>query len=115
MAKVRLVGKMGIQHLEREFVKGYRDGDRVMYISMYNNKELSSDVTEEVKSASSPHWQMANQTFEDGLQGDPDLQQFSGKMFFVWEDNHRLSAWLRHINNHHAEDPNGTSLCIAFF
>ena len=105
MAKVRPVGEMGIQHLEREFVKGYRDGDRVMYISMYNNEELSSDVTEEVMSSWSPLWQSANQAFEEELQGDPDLRQFSGKMFFVWEGNHRLHAWLRHINNHHGEDP----------
>ena len=74
MAKVRPVGEMGIQHLEREFVKGYRDGDRVMYISMYNNEELSSDVTEEVMSSWSPLWQSANQAFEEELQGDPDLR-----------------------------------------
>ena len=54
MAKVRPVGEMGVQHLEREFVKGYRDGDRVMYVSMYNNEELSSDVTEEVKAKMEP-------------------------------------------------------------
>jgi hypothetical protein len=105
MAKVRLVGEMGIQHLELEFMKGYRDGDRVMYISMYNNEELSSDVTEEVKADWSPCWERANQSFEDELQVDSDLKQFSGKMFYVWEGNHRLAAWLRHINNHHAEDP----------
>jgi hypothetical protein len=105
MAKVRPVGEMEIQHLEQEFVKGYRDGDRVMYISMYNNEELSSDVTEEVKADWSPCWERANQSFEDELQADPDLKQFSGKMFYVWKGNHRLAAWLRHINNHQAEDP----------
>jgi hypothetical protein len=25
-------------------------------------------------------------------------------MFFVWEGNHRLTAWWRHINNHHADE-----------
>ena len=105
MAKVRSVGEMGIQHLEQEFVKGYRDGDRVMYISLYNKEELSLEVTKEVKADWSPCWERANQSFEDELQADPDLKQFSGKMFFVWEGNHRLAAWLRHINNHHAEDP----------
>lgn len=74
MAKVRPVGEMGVQHLEREFVKGYRDGDRVMYISMYNNDEMSSDVTEEVKAKWSPCWVDANQAFEDELQADPELQ-----------------------------------------
>jgi hypothetical protein len=105
MAKVRPVGEMGVQHLEREFVKGYRDGDRVMYISMFNTEEMSMDVTEEMKAKWSPCWRRANEAFEADLQGDDDLNQFSGKMFFVWEGNHRLSAWLRHINKHHADDP----------
>ncbi len=105
MAKVRPVGEMGIQHLEREFVKGYRDGDRVLYISIYNNEEKSSDVSEEVKSSWSPLWQNANEAFEEELRCDPDLVPLSGKMFFVWEGNHRLSAWMRHINNHHSDDP----------
>ena len=85
MAKVRPVGDMRIQHLEREFVKGYRDRDRVMYISMYNNEELSSKVTEEVKADWSPCWERANQSFENELQADPDLKQFFGKMFLVFE------------------------------
>ncbi len=104
MAKVRPVGEMGVQHLEREFVKGYRDGDRVMYISAYNNEELTTDVTEDIKSSWSPNWQMANEAFEEDIRADPDLKHLSGKMFFVWEGNHRLAAWMRHINNHHAED-----------
>jgi hypothetical protein len=105
MAKVRPVGEVGVQHLEREFVKGYRDGDRVMYISMYNNDKQTRDVTDEVMAKWSPLWRDANDAFEFELQSDEDWSQFSGKMFFVWEGNHRLSAWLRHINKHHADDP----------
>jgi hypothetical protein len=105
MAKVRPVGEMGVQHLEREFVKGYRDGDRVMYISVYNNEESTCDVTEDAIAAWSTQWQNANQVFEEELKADPDLEHLCGKMFFVWEGNHRLSAWMRHINNHHAEEP----------
>jgi hypothetical protein len=29
-----------------------------------------------------------NAPFEEGLNVDEDLQRFSGKMFFVWDDNH---------------------------
>lgn len=105
MAKVRPVGEMGVQHLEREFVNGYRDGDRVLYISMYNHEEQTADVTDAIIGEWSEYWQRANEAFELDLQSDPDLQQFSGKMFYVWEGNHRLSAWFRHINSHHSEDP----------
>ena len=105
MARVRPIGEMGVQHLEREFVKGYRDGDRVMYISIYDHEEKTADVTEETKAEWSPCWQKANDAFEDELLADSDLKQFSGKMFYVWEGNHRLAAWYRHINKHHSEDP----------
>ena len=67
MAKVRPIGEMGVQHLEREFVKGYRDGDRVMYISAYNNEMMTSEVTDDVKAAWSPHWQKANEVFEEEI------------------------------------------------
>ena len=105
MAKVRPVGEMGVQHLEREFVKGYRDGDRVMYISMYNTEEQTKNVTAEIMATWSPLWRAASDRFDDEVSGDEELMQFKHKMFYVWEGNHRLSAWLRHINKHHADDP----------
>jgi hypothetical protein len=40
------------------------------------------------------------------LEKDSDLSQFVGKIFFVWEGNHRLTTWLRHINKHHSMDKN---------
>jgi hypothetical protein len=36
---------------------------------------------------------------------DEDLAHLAGNMFHVWDGNHRLTAWMRHINNHHADDP----------
>ena len=35
---------------------------------------------------------------------DLDLARFSGKMFYVWEGNHRVTAWWRHVNNFHRND-----------
>jgi hypothetical protein len=29
---------------------------------------------------------------------------FSGKMFMVWDGNHRLQAWLSIINDDHGQD-----------
>ena len=31
---------------------------------------------------------------------------FSGKMFWVWEGSHMVSAWMHHINCFHRKDPN---------
>lgn len=38
------------------------------------------------------------------LQADPVLAQFSNKMFFVWDGNHRLQAWMPIINDKHGDD-----------
>jgi hypothetical protein len=32
------------------------------------------------------------------------LRVFSGKMFMVWDGNHRLQAWLPIINDDHGQD-----------
>ena len=39
-----------------------------------------------------------NDAFEKILQTDEDSKVFSGKMFMVWDGNHRLQAWLPIIN-----------------
>lgn len=101
MDEVRLVGEMDVQRLESEFMNGYRDGDRVLYVSLYNNFEKTMDVTEEEIARWSPHWQRVNEEFEKELMADVDLAQLRGKMFYVWDGNHRVSAWMRHITNCH--------------
>jgi hypothetical protein len=83
---------------------GYRDGDRALYVSLYNNLDEVLHVSDDVKSSWSPLWQEANAEFDAILERDPDLANFVGKMFYVWEGNHRLTAWWRHINKHHPLD-----------
>ena len=101
---VRPINDVDVARLENEFVMGYRDGDRAMYISLYNNLDEVLDVSDEIKSSWSPLWQEANAEFDAFLQRDSDLASFVGKMFYVWEGNHRLTAWWRHINGHHPLD-----------
>jgi hypothetical protein len=101
---VRPVNDVDVARLENEFVMGYRDGDRAMYVSIYNNLDEVLHVSDDIKSSWSPLWQEANVEFDATLQRDPDLAIFVDKMFYVWEGNHRLTAWLRHINNHHPLD-----------
>ena len=42
--------------------------------------------------------------FDSMLQNNSDLAHLAGKMFFVWEGNHQLTVWWRHINKHHSLD-----------
>ena len=101
---VRPINEVDVQRLENEFVKGYRDGDRVMYVSIYNDKVETLDITSNMFDSWSGLWQSANDRFKAELVADPDLARFSGKMFFVWEGNHRVTAWWHHVNNFHRDD-----------
>ena len=93
-----------VQRLENEFVTGYRDGDRVLYVALHNNKDEDLEVTEDISSTWSPLWKRASEAFDERMAADPDLAHFVGKMFFVWEGNHRLTAWWRHVNRFHANE-----------
>ena len=101
---VRSINEVDVQRLENEFVSGYRDGDRVLYVAIYNDKAEILDVTSDLYDSWSGHWQSANDCFEAKLVADPDLARFSGKMFYVWEGNHRVTTWWRHVNNFHRDD-----------
>ena len=101
---VRPINEVDVQRLENEFVTGYRDGNRVLYVSIYNDKVETLDVTSDMYDSLSGLWQSANDRFAAELDADPDLARFSGKMFYVWKGNHRVTAWWRHVNNFHRND-----------
>ena len=101
---VRLINKVDVQQLENEFVTGYHDGDRVLYVSMYNDKAELLDVLSNIFDLWSGLMQSTKDRFEVELVVDPNLTKFVGKMLYVWESNHRLAAWWLHINNFHDND-----------
>ena len=83
---------------------GYRDGDRALYVSPYNNLDEVLYVSNDIMVSWSSLWLEANEEFAAILRVDSVLAHFAGKMVLVWEGNHRLSAWWRHVNNHHSLD-----------
>ena len=101
---VRPISEVEVQRLECEFVMGYREGDRVLYVSVFNDVPVDLPVSLDIMAAWSPLWQEASAEFDVKLMDDPDLAHLAGKMFFVWEGNHRLTAWWRYINNNHADE-----------
>ncbi len=46
-----------------------------------------------------------NEKFESFLLVDPYLKSFFRRIFFVWDGNHRLQAWLLYINCLHDDEP----------
>ena len=66
----------------------------------------TNDVTPSVVAKWSTEWKEVNDEFEKKLLADDDLKIFSGKMFMVWDGNHRLQAWMPIIEQFHAHDIN---------
>ena len=83
---------------------GYMEGNGVFYVALENNEGNTVDVTDAIIASWSANWIRANDAFEQQLQNDEDLKVFSGKMFMVWDGNHRFQAWLPIINRDHAYD-----------
>jgi hypothetical protein len=98
------VKQVDVALLQNEFVMDYRDGDRAMYVSPYNNLDEVLPVTDEIRATWNLFWQQANDDFDSMLLNDSDLSHLVENMFFVWKGNHRLTAWFRHINKHHLMD-----------
>ena len=101
---VRPINEVDVQRLENEFVNGYHEGDRCMCVSIYNNLSDTQEVTEEIMASWSPLWREENEAFKRFLEEKGDLDALKGRMFFVWEGNHRFLAWFRHINRCHEEE-----------
>lgn len=90
----------------KSVLKGrYIDGDCAFYILVFDDREKTRDVTSDIILIWNLHWIVANERFEELLKSTPELVAFSGKMFFVWDGNHRFIAWSRYISELHADDP----------
>jgi hypothetical protein len=64
MPIVRPTLKDDITKLEADFFNGYRDGDRVYYLSATDSKGNFQFVDDEVRASWSPNWTQANAVFE---------------------------------------------------
>ena len=101
---VRCSLQSDVRELASHFVQGYWEGRGVFYVSLEDKDGKMVDVTPATKESWSANWVLANDRFEEQLNADDDLKVFSGKMFMVWDGNHRLQAWLPIINREHAHD-----------
>ena len=81
---VRPINEVDVNRLENEFIMGYHDGDRSLYVSPLNNCDKDLDVSDDIQASWSPFWQEANARFDAILEKDSDLASLKGKMFYVW-------------------------------
>lgn len=103
---VRPYLKNDVMALGSHFVKsGYNDGQGVFYVALQDNVGRIVDVSEAETKSWSKLWIEANEAFEAELEKEEAWRPFRGKMFHVWDGNHRLAAWMPIINRDHCTDP----------
>ncbi len=95
--------KTNVMKMEQTFQMGYRVGERVFYVSPQNWQGETKSMAKVLESRSLP-WMQNNEDFEEFLKVDANLSSLCGKMFHVWDDNHRFQAWLPYINSIHSND-----------
>ena len=103
LPRVRPVQEVDVRCLEVQFEDsdGYDDVDCALYVSIFNDKEETCDVEEEHRATWSPHWHCANEAFELEFASSDVYAPLRGKMFFIWDGNHRFQAWWQSIKNNH--------------
>ncbi len=98
MLIVRPTLKTDILKMEQPFHARYKEGNKMFYVDPTNWQ--GDDYEMEWNS----FWKFENARFEDFLQSDLDFLKLSHKMFFLWDGNHRLQAWLPYIDRVHQDD-----------
>lgn len=98
MPEVRPVLESEVLRLQSEFRSGYRVGSVVFYVALTDTKGREKLVTDEIRREWSSAWDQLDNEFELELNSDPDLKPLRGKMFFIYDGNHRYTAWKRYID-----------------
>jgi hypothetical protein len=68
---------------------GYREGDKVFYVST-TNWQGEESLVDAYEKGWDQHLKVANDEFEVILEGDPNFSRFLGCMFHVWDRDHYL-------------------------
>ena len=82
----------------------YRDGAAVFYVSVADKAGKMMEVTDEEKQEWRAVWDAENDKFNSFLETISELVEYTNKMFFVCDGNHRRQAWMSHISRLHNDD-----------
>lgn len=103
MHVMRSILKIDVLKMEHAFHMGYKEGDKVFYVSttIWQGEEALVDFYEE---GWDQHQKVAIDEFEVFMRGDPYLSMFSKCMFHVQDESHHLQAWMSFITWVHLDD-----------
>jgi hypothetical protein len=105
MPIMRLALKIDVFKMEQAFQMGYKQGEKMFFVSPTNwqGEEISISFVEALWGLL---WKEKNDKFEEFLQGDVNLRLLFGKMFHIWDGNHKLQMWFPYIEIVHPLEAN---------
>lgn len=77
--------------------EGYVAEKGAFIVSLWTTNREETFVTDDVMSAWDDCWREVNEEFDQELQTNEEFKNLMGKMFYVWEGNHRTVAWMAAI------------------
>ena len=101
MTAVRSPLHSDVEKLKAEFVTGYRPRSVCFYVSLKSFSLIKKHVQATDRESWSEQWQVEDRKFEELLSSRPEFAAFSNKFFFVWDGNHRYTAWCEVISELH--------------
>lgn len=104
MPMVRPTLRSDVTKLMAAFQFGYRGGSAAMYVSTTDENGDDRMVSAKDRREWGEQWVAVNEKFESFLRADRDLIDLSGRMFYVYDGNHRLLAWREYIESEHSGD-----------
>ncbi|MCO5577491.1 hypothetical protein L7F22_031322 [Adiantum nelumboides] len=64
----------------------------------------TKDVDDDIIKTWDKNWQLVNKEFEDEISSREEWSMLRGKMFYVWEGNHRTASWIESIKEMYRND-----------
>jgi hypothetical protein len=83
MISIPIVRPTLITKSKVDFFNGYRDGDRVFYISATDSNENFQFMDNEVCASWNPNWAETNAVYVSQLDIDPSFTSYKNKMLFI--------------------------------
>ena len=92
MSLVRPTLMSDVLKLDQGFICGFKTVNAVFYVLVVNNLMKTKDVTSKMTNFWNIYWKNASAKFDEFLKNDDVLCKFVGKMFWIWDGNHRLQT-----------------------
>ena len=93
MEAVRPLQEDDVQKMKKEFIEsGYVENHAAFYVCM-TNKEGATASVEDFRDDWDETWKELNEQFERECDMVEDFRVLKDKMFWVFDGNHRLTAW----------------------